>query len=349
MRRQRRAVATGTKTSFNPWRVFWLVATLQCGPGIFPEHPVSIPGGFSGSLRLSLSRAATGKVLLFQSLAGFLARCDVQDWSAKNSWSWFQSLAGFLARCDIGFYFNRATTPTKVSIPGGFSGSLRLLCRAAGDFGQVLFQSLAGFLARCDCPPERRRYPGFSVSIPGGFSGSLRPDTRYHSQVPFAAFQSLAGFLARCDHGRDLRLGQDLTVSIPGGFSGSLRHAIVMGGWTAGDQFQSLAGFLARCDVLPFPWSQSCHITFQSLAGFLARCDQTTRQVAKRIKAVSIPGGFSGSLRPVAKKRTLPSRLCFNPWRVFWLVATASVALLTVTTSPFQSLAGFLARCDPMP
>ena len=119
-----------------------------------------------------------------------------------------------------------------------------------------------------------------------------------------------------------------------------------MGGWTAGDQFQSLAGFLARCDVLPFPWSQSCHITFQSLAGFLARCDQTTRQVAKRIKAVSIPGGFSGSLRPVAKKRTLPSRLCFNPWRVFWLVATQCLSAHGQSSQQFQSLAGFLARCD---
>ena len=36
----------------------------------------------------------------------------------------------------------------------------------------------------------------------------------------------------------------------------------------------------------------------------------------------------------------------FNPWRVFWLVATWEQPRATHPLAQFQSLAGFLARCD---
>ena len=91
-------------SSFNPWRVFWLVATSRLPT---PETPIA----------------------MFQSMAGFLARCDG---------SGGQSLLG----------------RRRVSIPGGFSGSLRRYNAVLGYFQSTQFQSLAGFLARCDylCP-----------------------------------------------------------------------------------------------------------------------------------------------------------------------------------------------------
>ena len=62
----------------------------------------------------------------FQSLAGFLARCDLYPLNKDViSYVKFQSLAGFLARCDVSI---------KTSVK-----------ELVGKF-----QSLAGFLARCD-------------------------------------------------------------------------------------------------------------------------------------------------------------------------------------------------------
>ena len=86
----------------------------------------------------------------------------------------FQSLAGFLARCDyegIGCM----SIIVEVSIPGGFSGSLRLLAANNRPAIYERFQSLAGFLARCDLRIALSRSAKHGiVSIPGGFSGSLR-------------------------------------------------------------------------------------------------------------------------------------------------------------------------------
>ena len=86
---------------------------------------------------------------------------------------WFQSLAGFLARCDIPqdhpFY-----PIFLVSIPGGFSGSLRRSGGLKVADVPVKFQSLAGFLARCDGLVVPDEPLDLGVSIPGGFSGSLR-------------------------------------------------------------------------------------------------------------------------------------------------------------------------------
>ena len=61
---------------------------------------------------------------------------------------------------------------------------------------------------------------------------------------------------------------------------------------------------------------------------------------------VSIPGGFSCSLRPTGQLgiRTISSS--FNPWRVFVLVATLNKVEDASLQIWFQSLAGFRARCD---
>ncbi len=63
--------------SFNPCRVFWLVATVRCSSSKGDLIAVvSIPGGFSGSLRLAILPGVIAANILFQSLSGFLARCD---------------------------------------------------------------------------------------------------------------------------------------------------------------------------------------------------------------------------------------------------------------------------------
>jgi hypothetical protein len=63
---------------------------------------------------------------------------------------------------------------------------------------------------------------------------------------------------------------------------------------------------------------------FQSLSGFLARCDSHPCMGRHRQKH------------------------CFNPCRVFSLVATMNGIDYQVPYIGFQSLSGFLARCDIM-
>ena len=60
----------------------------------------------------------------FQSLAGFLVRCDSKSLDISINQIQFQSLAGFLVRCDL----RRSSCSDPiwiVSIPGGFSCALR--------------------------------------------------------------------------------------------------------------------------------------------------------------------------------------------------------------------------------
>jgi len=61
-------------------------------------------------------------VTVFQSLAGFLDRCDdgLKSGIEKVS-DMFQSLAGFLDRCDLQTAVIDFATADTVSIPGGFS------------------------------------------------------------------------------------------------------------------------------------------------------------------------------------------------------------------------------------
>ena len=191
--------ATSTTTCFNPWRVFLHVATTDA---------------FGNKI------ATIG----FQSLAGFLARCDAIKAAAEGATpAGFQSLAGFLARCD-GIWGNGWPLPGHVSIPGGFSCTLRQIRRYQPHRSGGMFQSLAGFLARCDRTIFGRWHAKLVVSIPGGFSCTLRHDLHFrkHSMTP--EFQSLAGFLARCDASLCYRYKWGNWVSIPGGFSCTLRH-----------------------------------------------------------------------------------------------------------------------------
>ena len=110
---------------------------------------VSIPGGFSCALRLI--EAAEG----------------------GTSSGGFQSLAGFLVRCDVNFIWSNAGQ--HVSIPGGFSCALRPLS-GADCAGTVTIVSIPGGFSCALRPPAEldHRLMRFRVSIPGGFSCALR-------------------------------------------------------------------------------------------------------------------------------------------------------------------------------
>jgi len=89
----------------------------------------------------------------FQSLSGFLARCnsmrEIRCARAKK----FQSLSGFLARCNYAGVHPDDCDECEVSIPVGFSCSLQQDGNDGAD-GQTIL-----------------------VSIPVGFSCSLQPET----------------------------------------------------------------------------------------------------------------------------------------------------------------------------
>ena len=137
----------------------------------------------------------------FQSLSGFLARCNVKGAiDDYESFFAFQSLSGFLARCNSLVLYFTVMPSLAVSIPVGFSCSLQhwpVLGSVTLTWPQ--FQSLSGFLARCnytDTLDVDRRTPCFNpcrvfllvatesqgvrpdwkklVSIPVGFSCSLQ-------------------------------------------------------------------------------------------------------------------------------------------------------------------------------
>ena len=62
---------------------------------------VSIPAGFSDALRLSSFTSSCNRFSEFQSLLGFLMRCDRSPCTSVSVCSaMFQSLLGFLMRCD---------------------------------------------------------------------------------------------------------------------------------------------------------------------------------------------------------------------------------------------------------
>ena len=109
---------------------------------------VSIPAGFSDALRLSGRHRAMADAARFQSLLGFLMRCDETHEKQDSVLPGFQSLLGFLMRCDTLPAAHRCLEDT-VSIPAGFSDALRQNA-AFTSLMPYRFQSLMGFLMRCD-------------------------------------------------------------------------------------------------------------------------------------------------------------------------------------------------------
>ena len=238
-------------------------------------------------------------------------RCDTILIASNESPLTFQSLLGFLMRCDS------QTTPAKhgrqVSIPAGFSDALRQN-RAPALSCLLSFQSLLGFLMRCDLMnlwgsrTTKKKFQsllGFlmrcdnifnCVAEPASLFQSLlgflmRCDLRPHQSYPCAWFQSLLGFLMRCDQMNAAKINIAMIVSIPAGFSDALR-------------------LKARDAMLVL-------YTFQSLLGFLMRCDACQVLVVLESIIVSIPAGFSDALRRVLDVGHLAAQQGFNPCWVF--------------------------------
>ena len=134
---------------------------------------VSIPAGFSDALRPLLA-----------------AITIVTDW--------FQSLLGFLMRCDRSTRYGM-NNGKQVSIPAGFSDALRRETRRYLQGRGWKFQSLLGFLMRCDSTIYQGKHNYDIVSIPAGFSDALRQFFKRSGEDASYLFQSLLGFLMRCD------------------------------------------------------------------------------------------------------------------------------------------------------
>ena len=151
-------------------------------------------------------------------------RCDLSLKVCICSSDKFQSLLGFLMRCDI-VVWSEFINRERVSIPAGFSDALRpyeigkrvtamgqfqsllgFLMRCDGSSSIVIqfslrFQSLLGFLMRCDVYQMQESERSYGVSIPAGFSDALRLSESNDLPCSFILFQSLLGFLMRCDIG----------------------------------------------------------------------------------------------------------------------------------------------------
>ena len=118
---------------------------------------VSIPAGFSDALRLVANDPKYERWVLFQSLLGFLMRCDSFLDSAISNNSVFQSLLGFLMRCD--------SIPSPfLRISSMFQSLLGFLMRcdvttSSMSMVSPKFQSLLGFLMRCDTLLSSRLHP----------------------------------------------------------------------------------------------------------------------------------------------------------------------------------------------
>ncbi len=260
--------------SFNPYRVFSIVATIiSCVPGV-GHNKVSIPIGFSLSLRLPPSRQTAELPPQVSIPIGFSLSLRPYDpaaacptWLGFNPYRVFSIVA---TRLRVGDGRRRL-----VSIPIGFSLSLRHEILTLPHYFGPWFQSLSGFLYRCDGGTVPELNSVTVVSIPIGFSLSLRPylSTTTFSSISLVSipigfslslrlgqwfiypesllkFQSLSGFLYRCDSISGSSSARYSYVSIPIGFSLSLRPTLipapVRGAIT---RFQSLSGFLYRCDT----------------------------------------------------------------------------------------------------
>ena len=159
----------------------------------------------------------------FQSLLGFLMRCDHKRLCVCRDHGVVSIPVGFSDAlrhcvCTTRYYFRYVSIPVGfsdalrlpeghillalidvVSIPVGFSDALRPYLFRQCVVTHKKFQSLLGFLMRCD---------------------DVAPD----GHDPNVEFQSLLGFLMRCDTRRGIVAGGSGFVSIPVGFSDALRR-----------------------------------------------------------------------------------------------------------------------------
>jgi len=110
--------------SFNPCRVFSFAATQLALQLCTFREVVSIPVGFSRSLRLEITRRIFRQIQVSIPVGFSRSLRPLAFFVSATVDGLFQSLSGFLVRCDAighGVDSSRET----VSIPVGFSRSLR--------------------------------------------------------------------------------------------------------------------------------------------------------------------------------------------------------------------------------
>ena len=190
----------------------------------------------------------------------------------------FQSLSGFQARCD-----GARLQPNVRSPP--------------------MFQSLSGFQARCDWTSAVTTLRQRTVSIPVGFSSSLRcHDVDFYEQL-LDMFQSLSGFQARCDR----TLAYPYWMLHTWRFNPCRVFKLVAMARDCRQKsnlylcFNPCRVFKLVAIAIDFGSCQSRGM-FQSLSGFQARCDCCHNLLQRPKDCVSIPVGFSSSLRWRVKK-----------------------------------------------
>ena len=212
-----------------------------------------------------------------------------------------------------------------VSIPIGFSGSLQHLtepCNASPDCS--MFQSLSGFLVRCNSDVNRA-VQGMSdrVSIPIGFSGSLQHRMRWYRPGLGYEFQSLSGFRFVATLKDSPKDGKPLV-------------------------FQSLSGFLVRCNIAPIAIIEPFYSMFKSYRVFrpLQRSKSRTPSSLLRYWFQSLwVFWFAATIWLVHDAKL--KQIGFNPYRVFSFAATSGSLAGPIQPREFESLSGFLVRCNP--
>ena len=112
---------------------------------------VSIPAGFSDALRHPTRATLFPVTLKFQSLLGFLMRCDRNVGAYQEMRDQVSIPAGFSDALRL-YPSDALCVHSIVSIPAGFSDALRPVSPMACSFVLGWFQSLLGFLMRCDIP-----------------------------------------------------------------------------------------------------------------------------------------------------------------------------------------------------
>ncbi len=281
----------------------------------------------------------------FQSLSGFLGRCNPVADEAVLADDRFQSLSGFLGRCNriscLGWsrdspcfnpyrvfsgaatsnHISRVTGSQFVSIPIGFSRALQLVAGDDGDGSSDAFQSLSGFLGRCNhadqrfCRRRKKCFNPYRV-----FSGAATRRS-FRCRAKNEMFQSLSGFLGRCNTGLHKISAWILVVSIPIGFSRALQRYVIRSVQVGRFGFNPYRVFSGAATRLP-DGSADALVTVSIPIGFSRALQLPSSSWMISPARVSIPIGFSRALQRNEDMGELGASDSFNPYRVFSGAAT---------------------------
>ena len=145
----------------------------------YREAHVSIPIGFSGSLQLQNGLERMPSCKLFQSLSGFLVRCNRNRAKSGPRQEQFQSLSGFLVRCNARDHDTKGPSESKFQSLSGFLVRCNAITGAGTFDGGNSFNPYRVFWFAATPRIQPRPIRLVCVSIPIGFSGSLQPSLRH--------------------------------------------------------------------------------------------------------------------------------------------------------------------------